>query len=190
MKRTANWFSENWPWLWFFTPLVGWIVVCSKVGMVLGLPWWAALLLSLIAGVICHCIAGRSDCGGSSVVEMGCGSTIGLVLVGSLVPVFSQAREHVREKQCRANLTRLATRLQDYAARHGGRLPAPESWTALLHCPASKQLYLYEAGKNGILVRERTHAHQGRMLLLRTDGTIQTIKALSSPPPPQKIASR
>jgi type II secretory pathway pseudopilin PulG len=139
-----------------------------------------------VVGLVVGCLVIRLS--GNKLLEIGCTSIPIMILFLILVPVFQQARDKAQEIKCRANLTQISRRLQGYAKRHKGKLPSSEKWTTPLRCPASKLPYVYEAGANGILVRESTNAHQSRMLILHDDGTIKAIKATSTPPTPPPTA--
>jgi prepilin-type processing-associated H-X9-DG protein len=108
------------------------------------LPWlgWAALLTYfladsmhfvgavLLAGVIatfCVFVFGLLF-GGHTLVEMGCGATIALVLAVILVPVFAQAREKARQTTCLTNLKRAGQAIALYSADYDDYLPLADRW--------------------------------------------------------------
>jgi competence protein ComGC len=132
--------------------------------------------------------------GGYTLIEMMIDSIIWLFLACLLIPVFSQAREKARETTCRAHLKQLSQGFARYQADHDGKLPAPKAWRMALmpyvkdadtfECPASKHVYIYEQGRGGVLLRDKTPCHRRRRAALFNNGTMRLLPVPVPAPAP------
>jgi len=109
-------------------PLIGWIGLCVWF-FSQGLPWWQAVPIGVISGsLLCFLIGILINSGGGSVLEIGIGSMIGLLVAFVLVPTISQAGAKARQATCLKNLKQINTALLQYATDYDNTLPPAARW--------------------------------------------------------------
>jgi prepilin-type processing-associated H-X9-DG protein len=121
----------------FFLPILIWLVLCVGGGVYLLTQIMHPLLgipLGVLVGYIVFIILLNLNImeNGNSLVEVGIGFTIPLVLGMILLPVFAQARDKARQATCLTNLRMLGQASLTYAADFDEAFPPAERWADAL----------------------------------------------------------
>jgi prepilin-type processing-associated H-X9-DG protein len=155
----------------FYVPILIWLALCV-IGGAWGLsqamtPWVGIPLGALVGvGVFYLIVQFAIAENGSTLMEVGCGLTIPLILVTILFPVFAQARDKARQTSCLTNLRTLGQAFQMYRADFDEVFPPADRWADalspylpqaprkqetkpgpksrdVLHCPADANRFSY-----------------------------------------------